>query len=477
MVLIPAWRKLAWGLGLALSLCAAVGLLAVGWIHQRNRQTMKFQSISGPIANPLMGFAPWATSKEIKQPHTLVYADLTWREFEPERGVYDFEGFEKKNQLDRWRSENKRVVFRFVLDKPGEEPHLDIPDWLYEAIGGSGDHYFNEYGQGFSPDYAHSILIQYHREAIRALGQRYGADGLFAYIELGSLGHWGEWHVHYGSGIRRLPSESIRDQYVQHYVEAFPDTFLLMRRPFNIASRLNLGLYNDMTGDPRATQEWLDWIALGGRYEQTKEPHALASMPNGWKTAPVGGEQTFSLNQDYIYGGGLAQTVRLLQESHATFIGPHGPYQEELGGPLQSGIDTVLASIGYRLYIRQAQLPLWVWWDKKLNFTLTFANDGVAPMYYNWPAQLYFFDAGGALVKTHPVTMDLRKIIPGEPYPVQVTVSLSGLDPGKYTLGFAILDPRTGEPAVRLAMANPRGDLIQAVGSFEILSLNRLFLR
>lgn len=27
------------------------------------------------------------------------------------------------------------------------------------------------------------------------MGERWGSDSLISYIELGSLGHWGEWHV------------------------------------------------------------------------------------------------------------------------------------------------------------------------------------------------------------------------------------------------------------------------------------------
>ena len=93
-------------------------------------QTIEFSPISAPLINPLMGWAPWATLKDIAQPHTLVYMDLSWRDFEPAEGVYDFAAFEEKEQLSRWRREGKRVVFRFVLDVPGDNSHMDIPDWL-----------------------------------------------------------------------------------------------------------------------------------------------------------------------------------------------------------------------------------------------------------------------------------------------------------------------------------------------------------
>src|ERR1044072_6922190 len=109
--------------------------------QERNLQTIKYKELSGPIPNPLMGWAPWATVQESNQPYTLVYADLTWRDFEPQEGYYDFEGFEQRQQFAHWRQAGKRVVFRFVADRPGKETHLDIPDWLFNKIKGSGDYY------------------------------------------------------------------------------------------------------------------------------------------------------------------------------------------------------------------------------------------------------------------------------------------------------------------------------------------------
>lgn len=70
--------------------------------------------------------------------------------FEPVEGVYDFAGFEEAQQMARWRQDGQRVVFRFVSDKPGDEAHMDIPDWLFEKMNGDGEFYDNQYGKGFS---------------------------------------------------------------------------------------------------------------------------------------------------------------------------------------------------------------------------------------------------------------------------------------------------------------------------------------
>ncbi len=460
----------AWGvLGLPALLLVVLGVLLVKFMESANNQVIQFRPVAGPILNPLMGWAPRADDDTARQPHTLVYADLTWRDFEPQHGVFDFEAFERKQQFSRWRSENQRVVFRFVCDVPGPSAHRDIPDWLYEAIGGSGDEYDTSYGKGFSPDYANPAFIQYHGEAIEALGHRYGADGFFAYVELGSLGHWGEWHVAYNAGIRDLPLKAIRDQYVEQYREAFPNTPLLMRRPFSIARQLDLGLYNDVAGSPGGTQEWLSWIANGGDYNQTGEIGELVPMSSAWQTSPIGGEQTAALSPEQLYGSSLEQTIQLLQKSHTTFIGPNSPADLDPGGHLQAGIDRVLSSIGYRLYVEQVTGPRWVLPGEPLDLQLVFKNEGIAPFYFDWPTQLYLIDQNGSIQASHSVDVNLREFLPGQPYAVPVSVPLQGLQTGSYQVGFAILDPLTRQPAIRLAMDNARADLIQVLGTVTII--------
>ena len=450
-------------------ICTLLVILVTCIVLFTNRsQAIEYAMTDEPITNPLMGWAPWATIKESEQPHTLVYADLTWRELEPEEGVYNFETFEAKNQFERWRAEGKRVVFRFVLDVPASESHLDIPNWLYEKMEGDGDFYDHEYGKGFSPNYANPILIAYHQKVIAALGERYAQDDFIAYIELGSLGHWGEWHVKSNSGIRPLPATEIRNSYVKHYLTAFPNTYLLMRRPFSIAENANIGFYNDMTADYRSTMTWLDWIQNGGAYDQTKEADALSALPNQWQIAPIGGEQTSSSNDADVYQASLSQTIELLKLSHTTFIGPNGAYEIERGGDLQDGVDQVLASIGYRLFIEKIKIPVKIHWGKQISISLAFSNGGVAPMYYNWHVFLYLFDDQNNLINVFTVDMDIRAILPDEPYNVDFTFPIGTLQNGKYSLGIAVHDPATNLPAVQFAMDNSRDDLIQMIGSFKV---------
>ena len=246
------------------------------WLSRR-KTIKQYKESQAAFGNPLMGYVPSAWYNEVSEDISLLYMDITWAELEPEEGVYNWASIDEENQISRWRKEGKHLVFRFVCDIPSDEEHMDIPEWLYEKSGKAGKWYDGEYGKGFAPDYNNPTIISCHKKAVRAIGEHFGQDGLISYVELGSLGHWGEWHVNYSEGIQRIPREAVREKYILPWTKAFPDAMILMRRPFASAEKYGFGLYNDMTGQPEATQSWFDWINNGGKYDQTGEKNVIDS--------------------------------------------------------------------------------------------------------------------------------------------------------------------------------------------------------
>jgi hypothetical protein len=361
------------------------------------------------------------------------------------------------------------------MDFPRAWAHMDIPDWLYEKTSRNGDYYNNEYGQGYSPDYNDPILIDAHQKAIQALGQRYGQDDFFAYIELGSLGHWGEWHVNLDSGIQPLPDETIRDQYVNHYLKAFPQTHLLMRRPFSVAREKALGLYNDMTGHPEATTMWLDWIENGGEFSQTGEKDALAAMPDGWQVAPIGGEQTVFLSDEELYKDSLTQTLDLLRTSHTSFIGPGGPYDILPGSALQAGLDQVHVNLGYRFFVSELKMPARAFIGRSVRGTVIIDNIGNAPMYYPWPLRFYLIDDTGEFQAIVEKDESMMGVLPGQSRSFNFSLPVGHLENGVYSVGVSIVDPLTDQPVVRFAMDNVRNDRIQILRELEVPSIFNYF--
>lgn len=437
---IKAWKRLA----AAIVLLAAI--TTVIWAFSQ-KNTKEYEASEEAFGNPLMGYAPCAWNAEVREDVSLLYMDITWAELEPEEGQYNWDGIEKENQLDRWRKEGKHIVLRFVCDVPGTEKHMDIPEWLYEKTDHAGTWYEVEFGKGFAPDYNNEQFIAYHRKAVEAMGEHLGQDGLISYIELGSLGHWGEWHVNYSAGIQRLPLEAVREQYVAPWTEAFPDAMLLMRRPFSHAAKYGTGLYNDMTGEPSETAAWLNEIQNGGDLSQTDEANALSSMTDFWKTAPVGGEFTSSLSMEEMLDTSLSQTVELIRESHTTFLGPNAASTKYL-----QGYEAVLKNMGYRLWISEASLSRSIGGSR---LELTWENDGAAPFYKDWPVWVYVTDQDGNTVEKKQIEIALSSVLPGENKKTATlldTRELLKTAGDQYHISIGVEDPMTGELNLRFAM-------------------------
>lgn len=406
------------------------------------KTALSYNATDEVFYNPLMGFAASADYEEAVGDNTLVYVDVTWAEWEPEEGVYAVETLWKENHLERWKAEGKNVVLRFICDLPDEEEHMDIPNWLYEKTQ-DGVFYDIPYGKGYSPEYTNEFFIEKHNQAIRALGDAFAKQDLVAYVQLGSLGHWGEWHTNYKYGLTRIPAQEVRERYVSAYVEAFPYAKIMARRPFAETAELGLGVFNDMTGHPEDTREWLDWISEGGIYTQPVENEELTAQPKVWETAPVGGEFTSSLSFDEMLVENISETISMIKESHMTFIGPKCPELEELE-LYQSGVEEVLKNIGYRYGIAEATLSHWKW-AKEGTLSLTIENRGNAPIYFPWKMQVYIYNEMGDLIETREVPVSLMDIPGGESATSQIqnVPLVSG-----YSYWIGVLNPSTGKAAM-----------------------------
>ena len=416
------------------------------WLSRR-KTIKQYKESQAAFGNPLMGYVPSAWYNEVSEDISLLYMDITWAELEPEEGVYNWASIDEENQISRWRKEGKHLVLRFVCDIPSDEEHMDIPEWLYEKSGKAGKWYDGEYGKGFAPDYNSPTIISCHKKAVRAIGEHFGQDGLISYVELGSLGHWGEWHVNYSEGRQRIPREAVRDKYILPWTEAFPDARILMRRPFASAEKYGFGLYNDMTGQPEATQSWLGWINNGGEYDQTGEKNVIVPMKDFWKTAPSGGEFTSSLSMEEMLDTNLSGTVEMIREAHTTFLGPKIPDENYV-----DGYKEVLKNMGYRLWISMAELKNTA---KGSRLKLTWENSGVAPMYKEWPVYVYIEDESGKLVEKSRISIKISSLLPGEKATTLTaleTERLNSLLEKGYRLSVGIEDPMTELPCVRFAM-------------------------
>jgi len=434
----------------------------------------------GPV-NPFIGWVFWADSLPAENgPHSMAYVGIDWRSLEAQKNIYDFASIESDNRFLYCRDNGIRLILRVILDYPGKKDGIQIPQWLYDETGGDGTWYENDSGKrGYSPNYENPILIEAHRRMIEAIGQRYGRDPLIAFIQLGSLGQYGEWYVPAQAG--RMPSAAVTAQYVQHYRTAFPDKVLLFRRPVSQMRGMTAGLYNDMIGDVKQTQRWLDWIVMGS----DTEFQDMAAMPDFWRKGPSGGEFANGDPYRYLTDEYFDTTRQQIVDSHTSLIGPCAP-DRRISAEVKANADRLLSLMGYRYQIQTAEMPRTAKAGSSVTIRQQWQNLGNSPLYYRWPVQVQLRQAQSQTPASGPdssasdvgrtdvetvsgmADADTREWLPG-PIQFDVTIQLpADMQPGSYELLTAIIDPDTGRPGISLANAGRRPDGYYRIGQIQI---------
>lgn len=404
------------------------------------------------VDNPLMGYAPSAEDTEACADTNLVFIKLRWADWEPEQGQYDTAFLEEAFHISRWKAEGKHAVLRFLCDEPGEAGHADIPDWLLEETG-DGTFYTGSSGEGYSPNYENEYLRSRHELAVAALAEYFNQDSFLAYVEFGSLGHWGEWHARDGDGSSLMPSAETCWDYILDYTVKFQNVRFLMRRSYSYAVEAQLGLYNDMLGSQEETERWLQWIAEGGTQETLSDEIEILPYGDFWEAAPAGGEITSSVAPETLYDAELSSLLSQAEDCHLTFLGPNIPDRERY----PSAYDAVLRRLGYRYYVSRLSTTV-SFADDTLDVQMDWENAGSAPLYWDWPVMLQVFDTQGTLVYWETLDLQLSRLAPGETITTDTKVPLTDDILSGLSIGITVKS-YDGKEGIRLAMDTGLGTI------------------
>ena len=448
---------------LVVSLCVAI----VSDVVNRSKIVTYYPKASTDVLlSPGMGLAPWADSDETLALKTsLVYVELKWADWEPEDDVFNVGFVNEYYNLDYYRDEGRQVVFRFISDEPSDDEHIDIPQWLFDAMNGDGDRYtIADYGKGFSPNYKNEVMISEHAEAVAALGETFGKDDFFTYVEMGSLGHWGEWHVDYESGLARIPDYQIREEYVKPYLKAFPNAKLLLRYPLIDAKQHSMGLYNDLTGDYDETLYWLNQMSESV-WEQTGLLEQ-ADCSNNWKKMPIGGEFAQTHENGYFLREEFDMTLEAIKMSHQSFIGPKIIIDEEEGNYAYQ-MKEILNTLGYRYRVNEVKIDFSE--KESVNVSCTIVNDGIAPIYSAYTIQIIVYDSDGVSVwSSNDEELDLREVLPEVSGTVSAALPKDELDDDMtYILAISIVD-KDGHHAVPMALSEEIEKNVYKIAEFSV---------
>jgi hypothetical protein len=421
-------------------------------VDTTSERTIALPAGEGPLDNPLKGWCTYTIQGELHQPYSMVYRYVTWKELEPQEGSYQFDAWERRTWNDAL-SKSKHVVLRVHLDYPGSPS--GIPDWLLAK--GLKTRPYSDYGGGRSPDYDDPNLVAGLERLIAAMGARYDRNPRVAFIALGLLGFWGEWHTYPHEDW--FASAATQQRVVTAYHRVFKHKMLMGRSAAGcLGQQPWLGYHDDMfPADTDGPEDWkfLPKMRQAGRMEN-------------WKTAVIGGEMEPRAAPRWL-GSGYPTTKATIETGHFTWIGPYNPGMErEQTAEFVARSQEMVRRMGYQFALQELRYMPQVALGGKLRLTLRGKNEGVAPFYYAWPVRLALLNARHEVVETVPLQTDIRAWLPGE-FMLHATPTLHA-KPGQYRLALGILDPYTGRPALKFANALPYFQGWTVLADLRILS-------
>jgi hypothetical protein len=404
------------------------------------------QEINDVLPNPFKGFAPWVGGGNPVYQTKLQYVTFPWKELEPSRGVFDWAKLERY-----WGNvtvNERRVGFRIAAAVPGAIGHIDIPQWLVD-MGVRMRAYEIDNAYGLAPDWDDPNFLQAHHELVLALGARYDSDPRVAWIDIGSYGFWGEWHVYLNDSL--AATQASKQSILEDYFTAFPTKRKVIAFDDDFATKYvndhGGGIRNDCLG----TQESNDWYL--------ESLHGIDPTLNErvWKTAIITGEFCGS-DEGAVQGTTLRFDLnyQFIKQTHWSFIGPAGgailPQDEQH----RANLDKLVKTLGYRFVLKQVTHSKTISTGEILPMTIQVENKGVAPFYFQWPLVAYLVTPDSSVAAQQDLAVDIRQWLPGTTsFEAGFSIPVD-IQSGSYEIKLSINDPLTNLPGVWFA--NTRRD-------------------
>jgi len=418
------------------------------------------REIDDLLPNPHMGIQTTGKPKsEVPGldgiPSRGIYRRFYWNQIEPTEGDIRFDRID--DLISKGKREGQFFSFRVMCIGDRGSKRNFSPVWLREK-GCNG--WWND--GNWVPNMDDPVFKKYHYRLIRELGKRYDGDPWVEWVDIGTVGYWGEWHA-----LRNdfpLPSVDTRREIIDLYFEAFPSKYKIMligadEGMLEYAVSRGAGVRSDGMGEV-----WHENIGFPGFF---------AKVPEAWKHAPIAGEAHGIINDwddpNWRGGGrnnGLKRTIDNALARHYSFFN----WQEgRITSPFMRGeIERFARRMGYRLVLRELKYNAAVSPGSGLDIGTKWENIGSAPPYFGYLLAFRLSDGTGKPLDFVTKT-SIKGWLPGNIYR-DVRIKLpQDIAPGKYELSLGVVDPATGKPAVWLAIDGRDAEGWYGMGSVRVL--------
>jgi len=398
-------------------------------------------------AGPTAGVNP-AAGKPDFPGSSISYCRWFWNVLEPEQGKYNWDIIDLA--LQQAREHHQTLAIRMM---PYDERH-PLPEWYQN----SGAHRANQPsdpdGKIWQPDFSDPLYLKYWGNLVAAAGARYDGNPYLEMVDISSVGYWGEGWSHY------MPPFRYQKPLIDIYINAFKRTPLLMNfdqeRALSYGTAHGAGWRLDCWGD-MGKPTW------GEMLDMYPEQIVRASIQNVWERSPV------SLESCGVVGSWLKSRFDvnyILEQALRWHVSSVNIKSSAIPPQWKQQFDNFEKQMGYRFILRRLEYPREVRPGGMMPVHMWFLNAGVAPVYRKYILAVELSSSNGESVIKTPA--DVRTWLPGDAVFDGTLYVPQTLKPGDYHFRVGLLDPRTGLPAIKLAIEGRQPDGWYDLGAIQI---------
>ncbi len=364
-------------------------------------------------------------------------------------------------QIEQWSAVGVRVAFRITCMENGgydKRQYFATPRWVLEA-GAEGK--FGEYG--WEPNFDDPIFLTKLENFHKAFAARYDGNPNVVYVDIGSLGVWGEGHT-LKSSQNYWELDTVR-KHCDIYLRYYKNTQLVVndemigyvrgyegqRTMLSYLKGQGVTIRDDSIGGSEQTTMYENSVESPEYFEQFKN------------TAPIILEcehfDEMMRDNTWMYGRILEGAIK---QCSATYVGFHGDAENFLYENL--GVAEKLANqMGYWFFVDELSTAEN---NERLNLNLKICNRGAAVAYEKYKLMLYLTDAVGNRTEYSVDSFDATTATPEMVKEYSIDIDTTELAKGSYTVGIRMSD-HTDRP-IYLALEGADADGYYVLADIEI---------
>lgn len=391
-----------------------------------------------------------------------LYLRLAWSYLEPAEGKYDWHRIDEV--IEKYMPLGYKISFRISSKETGAYPgavgqqlngvHYATPVWVQKAgAKGTVAEVWNT--KSWTPDWDDPVYLEKLDNFQRAFAARYDGKPYVSYIDIGSIGEWGEGHTHFSTRVPPTVEE----------VKASIDVFVKNFKKSQLVCTDDLLYYGKDSADVKILLDYAISNGVSLRDDSPLVNWYLDHNLNTWsvshphfydplyKTKPIVFElqhyREVKRDSNWLgkngsdtipkYGYSGAHIMRkAIETMHATYIGFHGYAEDWLAD--NPDLTNELANLcGYWYFPEKATFP------KKLKngentISISWLNKGVAPAYKEFGIVFRLESKKGDVVIDFPIdNSGNRDWMPGIVSTQNYTLLLTDKTKAEYILKFRLV--------------------------------------